>query len=80
MQTTNQQINTETNIAFHPTSQGTELLQHRVTADYIERHQGAAKSIRRAAELLSGKPDAFKSLSKLLPALTNKTVNVFFSI
>ncbi len=74
-----QQVNSESTISIHPTSPGAELLQNPYIADYIGRHQGAADNIRRAANLLSDESDALKSLIKLLPALTQKAVNVFFS-
>jgi hypothetical protein len=72
-------INPEPNISIHPASSGANLLGDPKISDYINSHQGAAENIRRAAGLLANEPDGLKSLHKLLPALTQKTINVFFS-
>jgi hypothetical protein len=75
----NQTINPEASVSIHPASPGAYLLGNPEISDYINSHQGAAENIRRAADLLANEPDGLKSLCKLLPALTQKTINVFFS-
>jgi hypothetical protein len=69
----------EPSISIHPASPGAYLLGDPEISDYINSHQGAAENIRRAADLLANKADGLDSLHKLLPALTQKTINVFFS-
>jgi hypothetical protein len=46
---------------------------------YMETHQGAAPAIRQAWNKLAGEPDVGQAVRKLLPALTSKTLNIFFS-
>jgi hypothetical protein len=75
----NQTINPEASVSIHPASPGAYLLGDPEIADYTNSHQGAAENIRRAADLLANEPDGLKSLRKLLPALTQKPINVFFS-
>ncbi|MEJ2330082.1 MAG: toll/interleukin-1 receptor domain-containing protein, partial [Gammaproteobacteria bacterium] len=48
-------------------------------SEYMETHQGAASAIVRAWDKLAGEPDVAKAVRKLLPALTSKTLNIFFS-
>lgn len=48
-------------------------------ARYLETHQGAADAITGAAKVLASEADAIPALRKLLPALGNKVVRVFFS-
>ncbi|MEW8337408.1 MAG: hypothetical protein AB2602_06365 [Candidatus Thiodiazotropha sp.] len=79
MMGSNQSINPEPSIAIHPASPGTQLLRDAEISSYLNSHQGAAENIRRAADLLANEADGLKSLHKLLPALTHKTINVFFS-
>ncbi|MCU7878486.1 MAG: hypothetical protein KZQ84_17125 [Candidatus Thiodiazotropha sp. (ex Lucinoma borealis)] len=79
MTRSNHQLNSDNRLSVHPASPGAELLHEPDIADYINRHQGAADNIRRAADQLAGETDSLKSLTKLLPALTQKSVNVFFS-
>lgn len=79
MTRSNHQLNSDNRLSVHPASPGAELLREPDIADYINRHQGAADNIRRAADQLAGETDSLKSLTKLLPALTQKSVNVFFS-
>ena len=59
-----------------------ELLNEPVIAQFIATHQGAtAESVRRAAEYLKNQnsPDALDALKKILPALDERSVKVFFS-
>jgi hypothetical protein len=74
-----QQIIPVPSISIHPAAPGAELLRTPDIADYLNRNQGAAENIRRAADLLAKESDGLRSLRKLLPALTEKTINVFFS-
>ena len=46
---------------------------------YMETHQGAAPAITQAWNKLAEKPDVVQAVKKLLPALTTKTLNIFFS-
>jgi hypothetical protein len=75
----NQQVDAGSSISIHPASPDAVLLQDPEITNYLNTHQGAAENIRRAAGLLASKPDGLKSLHKLLPALTQKAINVFFS-
>jgi hypothetical protein len=75
----NHPISPEQKISIHPASPGTYLLGDPEITDYINSHQGIAESIRRAADHLANERDGLKSLRKLLPALTEKAINVFFS-
>jgi hypothetical protein len=75
----NRSIESDQNISIHPASPGAHLLGDPEISDYISSHQGAAESIRRAADQLANETDGLKPLRKLLPALTKKTINVFFS-
>jgi hypothetical protein len=56
-----------------------EILSDSEIAAFLKTHQGAAKEIERAAEILANKTDAIAALKKLLPALGEKVVHVFFS-
>jgi hypothetical protein len=60
-----------------PTAQ--ELIENPEIARFVETHQSATELIRHAASQLAGKPDALAALKKVLPALDNRVVNVFFS-
>jgi hypothetical protein len=60
-------------------SQVKQLLGEPEIAKFIETHLGVAGRITQAAELLVEKDDALKALKKLLPALTEKEIYVFFS-
>ncbi|MES9945944.1 MAG: hypothetical protein ABW080_13380 [Candidatus Thiodiazotropha sp.] len=73
------QVHTGSNISLHPTSLGADLLQDPEITDYLNSHQSVAEHIQRAADLLANEADGLKSLHKLLPALSNKIINVFFS-
>ena len=46
---------------------------------YLESHAGAENRIKKAAKQLAGKEDAQNALNKLLPALSNNKISVFFS-
>jgi hypothetical protein len=48
-------------------------------AQHLETHQGAADAITGAAKALEREPDAIAAVRKLLPALDEKVVRVFFS-
>jgi len=61
----------------NPTAQ--ELIDNPDISSFLATHQGADEFVRKAARELAGKPDAPAALKKLLPALTSKIVNVFFS-
>ena len=56
-----------------------ELLQNKLVKSYLETHLGAEQGIKKAAEVLAKEKDAAKALVKLLPALTEKVITVFFS-
>jgi len=56
-----------------------DLLNNPYIADWIKTHEGSAHEVRKAAEILADKPDGLEALKKLLPALRDKVVNVFFS-
>ena len=60
-------------------SQLDQLLAEPELAKFIETNQVAVGRITQAAELLVEKDDALKALKKLLPALTEKEIYVFFS-
>lgn len=48
-------------------------------AKFLETHQGAAEEIHRAANELANADDGLQAITKLLPALGQKVVPVFFS-
>jgi hypothetical protein len=56
-----------------------EILNDPDIVEFSKSHLGAAKEIDRAAEKLEDKGDAIPALRKLLPALSEKVVRVFFS-
>ena len=56
-----------------------ELIKDREIADFLATHQNVAKAVRDAADVLANEPDAKAALSKVLPALSDKVVKVFFS-
>ena len=56
-----------------------QLLTNQEVIEYINPHLDSEDRIKRAAEELAGKPDALKALKKLLPALSQDKINVFFS-
>ena len=56
-----------------------ELLKNPEISDFINRHQGAATRITMASQKLAENSDALEALMKLLPALDQQVVNVFFS-
>jgi hypothetical protein len=56
-----------------------EILAEPEIAQFLETHQGAAKQIKYAIELLADEPDAKAAVKKLLPALDQNVVFVFFS-
>ncbi len=60
-------------------SQTNQLLSDPEIENFINTHQGAADRIEKAARALVGKNDALKSLKKLLPALSENKIHVFFS-
>lgn len=56
-----------------------ELLGDPYIAEWMRCHEGCADQVRKAAEILADKPDRIEALKKLLPALRDKVVYVFFS-
>jgi hypothetical protein len=56
-----------------------ELLKNPEISDFINTHQGAASRIMAASQKLAENTDALEALTKLLPALDQQVVNVFFS-
>ncbi len=57
-----------------------ELLNEEEIAYFVETHQGAAaERVRCAAQYLADKPDGLKALKKILPALDDNVIKVFFS-
>jgi hypothetical protein len=56
-----------------------ELLKSPQISAFINSHQGAANRIKVASEILAEKNDALPALTKLLPALDEQVINVFFS-
>src|SRR5215467_5261190 len=56
-----------------------ELTKQPEIARFLETHQSAFDAVQRAAGVLNGKLDAALALRKLLPALSDKVVKVFFS-
>jgi len=55
------------------------LLDNPEVSGFLATHQGAVQAAQNAARVLAGRPDGLAALKKLLPALTNKVVRVFFS-
>lgn len=56
-----------------------EILEHPDIAEFLATHRGASDEIENAARLLDGKSDAILAIKKLLPALTEKKIRIFFS-
>src|SRR4030095_3468468 len=56
-----------------------DILQDPAIADFMRMHQGTSEAVRRAATKLADENDAVPAVRKLLPALTEKTLPVFFS-
>jgi hypothetical protein len=56
-----------------------ELLKNPEFSHFINTHQGAASRIMTASQKLAENTDALEALMKLLPALDQQVVNVFFS-
>ncbi|MGB7950157.1 MAG: hypothetical protein WCH75_20925, partial [Candidatus Binatia bacterium] len=56
-----------------------ELLKDPQIAAFINSHQGAANRITVASQILAKEKDALAALMKLLPALDQQVINVFFS-
>ena len=56
-----------------------KLLEKPLFAKFLETHQGAVDEVTRAAKILNDKPDRDAALKKLLPTLSKKVINVFFS-
>jgi hypothetical protein len=56
-----------------------ELLKNPEISHFINTHQGAASRIMTASQKLAENTDALEALMKLLPALDQQVVNVFFS-
>lgn len=57
-----------------------ELLKDPEIAQFMQTHQGAtAERVSRAARNLAGRSDDLKALKKVLPALDEKTIRIFFS-
>jgi len=56
-----------------------EFLQNPPFASFLETHQGSLDEVTNAARILCEKTDRDKALEKLLPALSKKVINVFFS-
>jgi hypothetical protein len=55
------------------------LLAHPDIADWLRSNRGAEDRVRKAAAILAKNPDALEALKKLLPALSEKIIHVFFS-
>jgi hypothetical protein len=55
------------------------LLENQDIARFLKTHQGAEPEIQRAANELANKSNPLAALKKLLPALSSKTVKIFFS-
>jgi hypothetical protein len=64
-------------------SLATDLLNREDIKDYLATHQGASKAITKAAQYMEknkySERQAYAALTKLLPALTDKVLHVFFS-
>jgi hypothetical protein len=73
--------NTERNIhsVSARNSPGNPVLDNPRVARFLEENRNATDAVNRAVQILSGKPDLDAALAKLLPALGNKIINVFFS-
>ena len=56
-----------------------ELINHSDITQFVATHQGDAEAVRRAAVVLANEPDAPAALRKVLPALSEKIVKIFFS-
>jgi hypothetical protein len=56
-----------------------ELLKNPQISEFLNSHQGAANRIKVASQILAEKRDALPALTKLLPALDEQVINVFFS-
>jgi hypothetical protein len=56
-----------------------ELISDPYIAEWTRSHEGCVEQVRKAAEILADKPDGPEALKKLLPALRDKVVHVFFS-
>src|SRR5918995_630191 len=56
-----------------------DLLNNPEISDFVNRHQGAATRITTASQKLAENTDALEALTKLLPALDQQVINVFFS-
>lgn len=56
-----------------------ELIRDPEIGNWLRTHQGAAQEFKLAAKELANQPDRFQAIKKLLPALSEKTVHVFFS-
>jgi hypothetical protein len=56
-----------------------ELLKNPEISAFINSHQGAANRIMVASQILAKEKDALAALTKLLPALDQQVINVFFS-
>jgi hypothetical protein len=57
----------------------TDILQDPAIADFMRTHHGTSEAVRRAATKLADENDAGPAVRKLLPALTERTLPVFFS-
>src|SRR5262245_39985778 len=62
-----------------PRDSVTDILQDPAIADFMRTHHGTSDAVRRAATTLANENDAVPAVRKLLPALTDRTLPVFFS-
>lgn len=56
-----------------------DILKKPIVKKFLESNQNAIEQITNAARILADNPDVDAALAKLLPALGNKVINVFFS-
>ena len=72
--TENQTLKAKKTESFHG-----DVLENPVVKKFLESNQNAVKEVTNAARILANNPDVDTALAKLLPALGNKVINVFFS-
>jgi hypothetical protein len=56
-----------------------QLLKDDKISEFVDSHRGASERIMAASQELAEYPDALAALTKLLPALDQQVINVFFS-
>ena len=56
-----------------------DVLEKPAIKEFLESNQNLVNEVTTAAKILQGNPDIDTALTKLLPALSNKIINVFFS-